>query len=131
MLLQDSLLHIVVVFLKFIVLYIQRILLCLQLSIIGIYVYFKVTCKESLSTLMFSKSLLCFSMLLIFCLIVYSFANTSLFSFFLTYNSTLSFFSFSKAPCKFWTNLYFAFILCLFMISISKSISKILVICIM
>jgi hypothetical protein len=27
--------------------------------------------------------------------------------------------------------LYFAFILCLFMISISKSISKILVICIM
>jgi hypothetical protein len=78
---------------------------------------------------MFSRSLLCFSKLLIFRLVIYYFANTSLFSFFLTYNSILSFCSFSKAPYKFWIDLSFSSIIYLFFISKSQSLSKILVIC--
>jgi hypothetical protein len=78
---------------------------------------------------MFSRSLLCFSMLLIFCMVVCSSTNTSLLSFFLTYNLALNFCSFSKAPCKFWTNLSFSFIIYLFFIFGSKKLSRILVIC--
>jgi hypothetical protein len=64
---------------------------------------------------MFSKSLLCFSMLLIFYLATWSFANIRLFSLFLACNFALSFCSFS-------------FIIYLFFISRSKSLSKIFVI---
>ncbi len=49
---------------KFIVFHTQRILLCFHLA-----------CKESLSTLISSRSLLYFSMLLIFCLVVFSSSN--------------------------------------------------------
>ncbi len=70
-------------------------------------IYIKVTYKESLSTLIFSRSLLCFSMSLTFCLVVCNFAHTSLFSSCVMYNSTLSLLSFSKAPYKFWTNCPF------------------------
>jgi hypothetical protein len=70
-------------------------------------------------------------MLLIFCLVVCSFANTSLFSSFLTCNSSLSSYSFSKAPCKFWTNLSFSSVICLFMISKLESLNIMLVICVL
>ncbi len=93
------------------------------------FVWFKVTCKESLSTPMFSTSLLCFSILLIFCLTIYSSTNTSLLSLFLTCNSALSFYSFSKTSYKLWTNLFFSFLICLFLITTSESLSTILVIC--
>jgi hypothetical protein len=94
------------------------------------FIYFKVVYKKSLSTLILSKSL-CFSMLLIFNLIVYSSSNTSLFSCFLTYNFALNFFSFSKGPCTFWTNMSLSSIIYLFFIFGSKSMSKILVICVL
>jgi len=94
-------------------------------------IYIKVTCKESLSTLIFSRSLLCFSILLIFYLVVYNFANTSLFSSYFTCNFTLSFCSFSKAPYKFWTYLSFSSMICLLLISRSESLNKMLVICVL
>jgi hypothetical protein len=50
-------------------------------------------------------------------------------SLFLSCNSTLSFYSFSKLPCKFWINLSFSFIICLFLISKLESLNKIFVIC--
>jgi hypothetical protein len=92
------------------------------------FVSFKVACKESLSIMMFTKSLLYFCMLSIFYLIAWSSANTLLFSLFLSNNFVLSFCSFSKAPWRFWTNLSFSSIIYLFLISKSKNISKIFVI---
>jgi len=50
------------------------------------FVFFKITYKESLSILMFSKSLLYFYMLLILCLATWSCANTLLFSLLLRIN---------------------------------------------
>jgi hypothetical protein len=91
----------------------------------------KITYKESFSTLIFSKSLSCFSMLLNFCLVVYNFSNISLFSSCIMYNYALSFYSFSKTPYKFWTNMSFSFVIYLFMISRSKSLSIMLVICVL
>jgi hypothetical protein len=85
----------------------------------------KLHAKNPLSTLMFSISLMCFSMLLIFCPIVCSFINILLFSFFLTYNSTFNFCSLSKAPYRFWTNMSFSFIIFLFLNFKLRSLSRI------
>jgi hypothetical protein len=85
----------------------------------------KLPAKNPLSTLMFSISLMCFSMLLIFCPIVCSFINILLFSFFLTYNSTFNFCSLSKAPYRFWTNMSFSFIIFLFLNFKLRSLSRI------
>ncbi len=81
--------------------------------------------------MIFSKSLSCFSMLLIFCLVVCSFANTSLFSSCLTCIFALSFYSFSKSPCTLWTKLSFYFMICLFLISILEILSRMLIICVL
>jgi hypothetical protein len=79
--------------------------------------------------LMFSKSFLCFCMLLIFFLVAWSSVNTWLFSLFLSYNFNLSFWSFSKVPYRFWTNISFFLLICLLLISKLENLSKIFVIC--
>jgi hypothetical protein len=91
----------------------------------------KVACKESFFTLIFYRSLLCFSMMLILCLANSSFINTSLFSCFLTCNFALNFCSFSKTPYILWIDLSFSSIIYLFLISILKNMSRMLVICVL
>ncbi len=54
--------------------------------------------------------------------------NTLLFSLFLSYNFALSFYSFSKAPWRLWTNLSISSIIFLFFIFRLENLSKIPVI---
>jgi hypothetical protein len=90
----------------------------------------KVACKESFSTLIFSKSLLCFSMLLIFYLVICSFANTPLFSWFLPTTLLWTFAPFPKPLVNFkqiYPFFYNIFISYFHM----KKTSRMLVICVL